>query len=70
MTDWLVKVTFQDGESRYIASARNRMQRGDFTKFRGNAAHYESEDAALHVGYTYRDDQWNRVVDFEVEELD
>jgi len=65
--EYLIRVRFQDGQERYYANAGIRQAWGDFTKARGNAARWDTEDGARYVGYTLKE-QYKRIVDFEVEE--
>jgi hypothetical protein len=67
---WVIRVMFNDRQSRYYANAREY----EYTPYRGSAARYESEADAKYHAYELkhrynRHSGWSRITDVAVEEI-
>jgi hypothetical protein len=62
---WVIKTQFDSGDTAYWG---NKWHGGTgLTPYRSSATRYVSEAAALHVGYTYRENGW--IGPFTVEQI-
>jgi hypothetical protein len=62
-SEWACRITFEDGNKRYV-----KFPGYSFTTAPGNSQRFESENAALHHGYTIKENN-KRIVDVEAIEI-
>ncbi|MCF6734895.1 hypothetical protein [Blastococcus sp. KM273129] len=65
-SEWVVRVVLRDAPELYYGEGSLG---GRFTRFRGSAYRFHSEESARFEGYQLKEQLRNRIIDFTVEEI-